>query len=188
MSLIRNTNQKTFSDIWPTYDDMNTDLTTFSFFKPSDNDDTYLQLAYYLVLAKYGDTPISGFRDETRWKLRFFSVLKSYFTEWHQKLIIQDRVVKMTTEELQQGSKAIFNSALNPNTSPSTGSMEELDYINSQNTENRKRSEADALTLKWQLLSSDLNDWFVSKFTPLFSKFIATDVPLYVYDDGGETI
>lgn len=184
MSLIRNTNQKTFSDIWPSFDEMNTDLTTFSFFMPSDSTDDYLKLAYYLVLSKYGDTPINGFRDETRWKLRFFSTLNSYFTEWHQKHIIQDRIVAMNTEELQQGSKLIFNSALNPNTAPSTGSLEELDYINSQNTENRKRSEADALTLKWQLLSSDLNDWFLDKFKNLFSKFIAKDVPLYVY--GGD--
>lgn len=183
MSLIRNTNQKTFTDIWSSFDDMNTDLTTFSFFNPGISDDS-LKLAYYLILAKYGDTPINGYRDETRWKLRFFSILKSYGVEWYQKTLIQEEVAKMTTDELQEGGKSIFNTALNPNTTPSTGSLEELNYINSQNTENRKRSKADALTLKWQMLSSDLNEWFVDKFKGLFSKFIAPDVPLYVY--GGE--
>lgn len=186
MSLIRNTNQKTFSDIWPSFADFNTDLTTFSFFKPSDVPDEYLQLIYYLVLAKYGDTPINGFRDETRWKLRFFSVLKSYGVEWYQKTLIQEEIANLTTAQLQEGGKSIFNTALNPNTSPSTGSLEELTYINSQNTENRKRSKADALALKWEMLSSDLNAWLLDKFKNLFSKFISADVPLYVYEDGGD--
>lgn len=186
MSLIRNTNQKTFSDIWPSFADFSTDLTTFSFFKPSDVPDEYLQLIYYLVLAKYGDTPINGFRDETRWKLRFFSVLKSYGVEWYQKTLIQEEIANLTTAQLQEGGKSIFNTALNPNTSPSTGSLEELTYINSQNTENRKRSKADALALKWEMLSSDLNAWLLDKFKNLFSKFISADVPLYVYEDGGD--
>lgn len=183
MSLIRNTNQKTFSDIWPSFNDFNTDLTTFSFFKPNVPDE-YLQVIYYLVLAKYGDTPINGFRDETRWKLRFFSVLKSYGVEWYQKTIIQEEVAGMTTSELQEGGKSIFNTALNPNSYPSTGSLEELNYINSQNTENRKRSKADALALKWEMLSSDLNAWILDKFKNLFSKFVSIDVPLYVYNGG----
>lgn len=106
--------------------------------------------------------------------------------EWYQKTLIQEEIANLTTAQLQEGGKSIFNTALNPNTSPSTGSLEELTYINSQNTENRKRSEADALALKWEMLSSDLNAWLLDKFKNLFSKFISADVPLYVYEGGGD--
>lgn len=185
MSLIRNYNQKRFVDVWPSYDDMAADLTTFSFFKPDIPDDN-IKIAYYLILSRYGDTPIAGYKDETRWKIKFFSVLYSYGVEWYQKTLIQQEIASMTTAELQEGSKSIFNTALNPNSAPSDASLEELEYINSQNTENRKRSKADALTLKWQLLSSDLNDWLIDRFRNLFSRFIATDVPVYAYPEDDE--
>lgn len=42
------------------------------------------------------------------------------------------------------GSKSIYNHAFNPSNEPSTASLDELDYINEQNTSNVKRSKIDA--------------------------------------------
>ena len=42
--------------------------------------------------------------------------------------------MNLSEEDIRLGSKAIYNQALNPQTEPSTKSLEELTYINQQNT------------------------------------------------------
>lgn len=185
MSLIRNYNQKTFLDIWNNYTDFYNDISgDYSMFKPTDLGDDYLQKAFWLIVARYGDQAITGFRDESRWKLRFFATIDEYAPEWQAKCEMQKEIRATSIEDFKQGNKAVYNTALNPNTEPTTGALDELTYINSQNTTNKKLSFADAIDRKWSLLTDGLNKEFTDKFKNLFSKFLLPDVPLYTYQGG----
>lgn len=184
MSLIRRTNQRTFLDIFPTFDDFSDSISAdFSVFLPSDITDFYLKKTYFLLVARYGDTAIVGYMDENRWKLRLFAVLDEYEPEWQQKTEMQKTIRGMDLTAFQDGGKAIYNNALNPNTEPSTDQLEELTYINSQNTTNKKLSSVEAINRKWEMLTDGLNEEYLDHFQKLFSKFLLTDVPLYVYQN-----
>jgi hypothetical protein len=73
-----------------------------------------------------------------------FSVIFQYGPTWQKRLDIQAKIRGLTDSDILIGSKAIYNTALNPSTAPSTGSLEELTYINSQNTTNYKKSKLEA--------------------------------------------
>ena len=84
-------------------------------------------------------------------------------------------------------AKAIYNSALNPSTTPSTGSLDELTYINSQNTTNYKKSKMDAYAQLLELLEVDVTEEFLVKFKKCFKVFVAPEKPLlYVTDTEDE--
>ena len=68
-----------------------------------------------------------------------------------------------------------YNSALNPSDAPSTGTLEELDFINGQNTTNYKKSKMDAYGQLWDLLSTDVTEEFIVKFRNCFKQFVAPD-------------
>jgi hypothetical protein len=78
---------------------------------------------------------------------------------------------------LLAGSKAIYNTALNPSVSPSTSSLEELTYINSQNTTNYKRSKLEAYAQLLDLLEVDVTEEFLNKFKKCFKVFVAPEEP-----------
>lgn len=183
MSLIRKTNQKTLLDIYPSLDDFKTDIEgTYSPLKPDVSDST-LATTFYLIVGRYGDSPILGYIDEGRWKLRFFTVYLSQTPDWETKTSIQSDIRKLTTDEIQKGSLAIYNAALNPNTAPTDTSNEELTYINSQNTTRRQLSKIDAMLSKYSALDNTVNDRYLDSFAKLFSKFATTDVPLYLFEE-----
>lgn len=96
-----------------------------------------------------------------------------YGPTWEERLSLQEKIRNLTDAEIQQGSKAIYNSALNPATTPSTGSLEELNFINSQNTTNYKKSRMEAIALKWDLLHTDVTSEFLAKFKSLFMKILS---------------
>lgn len=182
MSLIRKSNQKTFDDIYSTYDDFSTDLSgSYSIFKPSDMDDDHLKKTYYLLVARYGDTPIVSYWDEARWKLKLFQVIDEYGPEWQTKRELQKDIRARTLDDFKSGGKAVYNTALNPNTAPSTDTLDELEYINSQNVTKRTVSDYDAIVRKLALLEDGLDDDYLGHFSKLFSKFTQRDRPLYVY-------
>lgn len=98
---------------------------------------------YYLLYAKYANNPLANY-DENQFKYKVFSIIYSYGPTWEKKLSIQTRLRSLSEDDLIKGSKAIYNTALNPSDAPGTGTLEELDYINSQNTTNYKRSVMEA--------------------------------------------
>lgn len=145
-------------------------------------DEVYLKKTYYLLMARYGDQAISGYRDEPRWKLRLFATVATYGPVWQEKSKLQETVRGMSVDDFKKSSKTIYNTALNPNSAPSTGALEELEYINSQNTSNKVVSDYEAISRKWELLNDDLDKVYMDHFKNLFSKFLLGDVPLYVYE------
>jgi hypothetical protein len=76
-----------------------------------------------------------------------FSVIFQYGPTWEKKLDIQEKLRDLTEAEILAGAKAIYNHAFNPETTPSTASLEELNYINDQNITNYKKSKLEAYSI-----------------------------------------
>lgn len=137
---------------------------------------------YYLLYARYGNNPIANF-DQEQWKYKIFSIIFQYGPTWEKRLAIQQSLRSISDADLQLGAKAIYNTALNPSTSPSTASLTELEYINSQNTTNYKKSKMDAYAQLWDLLSTDVTSEFLSKFQKCFKQFVRPEnTHIYVTD------
>ena len=132
---------------------------------------------YYLLYAKYGNDPIAN-RDINQFKYKVLSIIFEYGPTWEKRLDIQQKLRNLTDDELIRGAKAIYNSALNPSTAPSTATLEELDYINAQNTTNYKKSKMEAYAQLWELLNTDVTSAFVGKFKVCFKQFVRPEKPL----------
>ena len=126
---------------------------------------------YYLLYARYGNTPIANY-DTTQFKYKVFSVIFQYGPTWEKKLDIQQKLRAISDADLLKGSKAIYNAALNPSSAPSTQTLEELEYINSQNTTNYKKSKMDAYGQLWELLNTDVTEQFLNRFKNCFKTFV----------------
>ena len=93
---------------------------------------------------------------------------------------MQSKIRNLSDEEIQLGSKAIYNRALNPGTEPTTGSLDELNAILEQNTTNYKKSKLEAYTQVWLLLEDDVTQTFLNRFKPLFSKWNLDSRAIYI--------
>lgn len=90
----------------------------------------------------------------------------------------------MTVDDIRQGSKAIYNQALNPSSAPSTSALTELDYINQQNTTNYKKGPLDGYAMLMELLKADVTEDFLKKFNICFKRFVSSEKPLiYVTEE-----
>lgn len=173
---------QTFYEIYPTFDEFKSDYNSKGF-PDVFNNDTTLELVYNLLYANYGLDEITNMTLEN-FKYKLFATIWQYGGEWKKKLDIQDKLKGLDLDsEVLQGSKAIYNHALNPETDPSTQSLEELTYINEQNTTNYKKSKMDAYLELYQLLNSNVTDWFMRKFSKLFKSFVSPFTGGYVEVD-----
>lgn len=171
---------RTFADIFPTADTFTTEISKIGTecgagaIVPSG---ASLRQIYYLLYARYGNSHIA-YSDENQFIYGVFSTIYMYGANWQKHLDIQQKLRGMTENDLLAGSRAIYNKAFNPNTSPSTDTLEELVTINEQNTTNYKRSKLDGYAALLALLQSDLTADFIAKFNKLFIKVVAPDYPL----------
>lgn len=144
------------------------------------------QTLYYLLYAKYGNNPIAN-RDVNQFKAKIMSIIFSYGPTWEKRLDIQAKLRGLTDDQVLVGAKAIYNQALNPSAEPGTGTLEELDYINQQNTTNYKKAPMEAYGQLWELLSVDVTTEFINKFKVCFKTFVMPERPLvYETEDEGE--
>lgn len=137
-----------------------------------------LTLIYALLYSRYGNSNIAS-DDENQFKYKLFATIYMYAPTWLKRLEVQKALRDLSIDELQTGSKAVYNSALNPSGIPSTQSMEELNYINSQNTTNHKRSKLEAYGNLMTLLETDVTEDFINKFKKLFITIVQPDYPLW---------
>lgn len=138
---------------------------------------------YYLLYAKYGNSPIANF-DVNQFKYKVYSIIYQYGPTWQKELEVQQTLRAMTEDDLQKGAKIVYNKAYNDATAPSTQAMEEIEYINEQNTSNYKRTKLDAYGNLINLLKRDVTNDFLLKFRPLFKKFVSPEVfPIYVSEE-----
>lgn len=171
----------TFTEVWDSYEDFASDLgnSPFNGCITSDNE----EILFYLLYGRYGNNPIAN-RDISQWKYKMFSVIFQYGPTWEKRMAIQSELRGLTGDDLLKGSRAIYNHAFNPSTTPSTSSLDELTFINDQNTTNYKKSKMDAYEQLMALLEVDVTEEFLNKFKKCFKVFVAPEEPLlYVTED-----
>ena len=141
---------------------------------------------YYLLYARYGNTPISAM-DEYQWKTRVFSIIFQYGPTWEKKLEIQKAVRTLTINDLKKGATTIYNKALNPASAPSDQTLEEINYINEQNVSKVQKNDSQAYAEWMSLLEEDVTGYFLRKFDGCFKKIVRPEKTLeYVTEDDYE--
>lgn len=139
--------------------------------------DTSATTLFYLLFARYGNNPIANY-DITQFKYKLFAIIFQYGPTWEKRLDIQTKIRGLSDEEIMFGGKAIYNHAYNPSSAPSTDTLEEINYINDQNTTKHKKSKLEAYSLLNDLLENDVTEFFLDKFKYLFKQFVAPENPL----------
>lgn len=181
VSMLPQYSTELFTDIWEAVEDFMEDYQNVGI--PTSISTASAQTLYYLLYAKYGNNPIAN-RDINQFKYKVFATIYEYGPTWEKRLAIQKKLRELSDDDLVKGSKAIYNSALNPSTAPSTATLEELEYINSQNTTNYKKSKMEAYAQLWDLLDTDVTTEFINRFRVCFKQFVAPERPLvYVTED-----
>lgn len=164
-----------FTDVWEEVNDFAYDYQHIGI--PTTISVANAIVLYYLLYARYGNNPIANY-DEEQWKYKIFSVIWQYGPSWEKRLDIQAKLRALSEDDLIKGSKAIYNHAYNPNQAPSTSSLEEVEYINDQNTTNYKKSKMEAYAQLWDLIDTDVTAEFLGRFQKCFKQFVAPERPL----------
>lgn len=180
-SLYGNFRTRTFTDIFTDLDTFKEDYTTNGI--PVSISDASLTTLYYLLYARYGNSNIAS-SDETQFKYKLFSTIFMYGPAWEKRLDIQKKLRELGDDELVKGSTAIYNSALNPSQAPSAQTLDELNYINSQNTTKYKKSKIEAYANLYSLIETDVTEEFIGKFKKLFITIVEPDSPLWYVTEG----
>lgn len=139
--------------------------------------DTNLSLLYYMLYAKYGNSPIANL-DENQFKYKVYSIIFQYGPTWQKELDIQDKLRGLTEDQLIQGAKAIYNKAYGDAGEPSTQTLEELEFVNEQNTTNFKKNKLNAYSELLFLLKTNVSEVFLNRFKNLFKKVVAQEFPI----------
>ena len=175
-SLYGNFRTRTFADVYTSFEDFKEDYTSCGI--PTTLSDDNLTTLYYLLYARYGNSNIAS-SDETQFKYKVFSTIFMYGPAWQKRLDIQQKLVNLSDDEIVKGTTAIHNSALNPSSAPSTQTLEELNYINSQNTTKYKKSQIEGYATLYALIETDVTEEFIGKFKKLFITIVEPDYPLW---------
>lgn len=137
-----------------------------------------LKNLYYLLIGRYGNSTIAN-SDINQFRFKVFSIIFMYAPTWEKRLSLQKKIRELTDEELMTGDKVVYNNALNPNSQPSTSSLQELNYINSQNTTNNKRSKISAYMAQYNMLETDVTKELLDRFNKLFISIYQPNEPNY---------
>lgn len=170
-----------FKEIFPDSEQFYTEWTATNYNKLNGVEvltEEALALTYSLLYSRYGNSTIASF-DENQFKYQVFSIIFMYGPTWFKRLDIQSKIRQLSAEDFRLGTKAVHNSALNPETLPTTGDLEELNYINQQNTTTYKKGLVDGYADLLALLDTDVTEEFISKFKKLFITIIQPMSPLW---------
>lgn len=180
-SLYGNFRTRTFADIYTTFEEFNEDYTSNGI--PASLSTVNLRTLYYLLYARYGNSNIAS-SDENQFKYKVFSTIFMYGPSWQKRLDIQKKLIDLGDDEILVGATAIYNQALNPSQMPSTQTLEELNYINQQNTTKYKKSKLEAYAVLEELIKTDVTEQFIGKFKKLFITIVEPDLPLWYATQG----
>ena len=175
-----------FADIWPSVDAFLKDYQESAI--PQKLKTADATTLYYLLYARYGNSSIAN-SDENQFKYKVFSTIYIGGATWAKKQEIQDKLREMTEDEILAGTKAIYNHAYNPQTAPTTDTVEELDYINEQNTTKYKKSKLDGYAMLWAILNDGVTEKFLREFRYHFLVVVEPQLPLwYVTNISGDAV
>ena len=178
-------NHLKFTDVWNDYEDFKNDydLNPLKAPIPALREEAAIRTTFYLLYASYGNSEIIN-RDVHQFKAKIFAVIMKYGAFWDKKLDIQDKIMNLSDAELMKGSTAIFNKAFNPNIEPSTETLDEIPYINEQNTTKYKKSKPEAYMLLWDSLRTSATDDYIRKFRSLFKVFVGQqEIGYYISEE-----
>ena len=175
-SLYGSYRQKKFTDVYDSVEKFLADYNGVGL--PTTISQGSAQTLYYLLYGRYGNDVIAS-SDINRFKYRLFGIIFQYGPTWEKRLEIQEKLRGLTEDEILTGSRQIYNNAQNPSTEPSTGTTDELQYINEQNVTKNRRGKLDAYAMLMELLRSDVTNEFLTKFKTLFLTVIEPEEPLY---------
>lgn len=203
-NLYGNYRNKKFTDIWSNVDAFLDDYKNNGISASiADGSATTL---FYLLYARYGNSTIAS-SDETQFKYKVFSTIFMYGPTWEKRLEVQKGVRQLLTvdkdgnpilsQEILDGGKAVYNTALNPaqpvaggggaTAGEGTNTLDELQYINQQNTTKYKKSAVDAYAILTNLLETDVTEEFIAKFKKLFLTVVSPELPLwYITQEQGD--
>jgi hypothetical protein len=175
----------TFSELWETADDFVASYNITGLPKEPYIDDETLKLVWLLLIGRFADSTIKPYNTYGAFKVRFMSKVWQYTPTWKKRLDIQNKLRALSLEDgspIFEGSKAIYNSAMNPGTQPSTGDSEELNFINNQNTTKYKKSKLEGFAVLNELLENDVTEEFLRRFDSMFKTIIFSGRPLLYQD------
>lgn len=187
-------NRKTFSQIFPDPESFIQCIDSeFNEYAKNALNETNKTALYWLLFARYGNNPITN-NTVSQFKAKMVSIVFSKGPSWEKNLDIQSKIRSLSEDELRKGAVNIYNQALHPETSPGTGTTEELDYINQQNVNKHKRSAMDAYSFLMDLIKTDVTEVFIKAFSGLFSRFVGpmrvdiyeNDLPDEEEEEGGD--
>lgn len=175
-SLYGNYRQRSFTQIWENVDSFLGDYQNAGI--PALISQTSATTLFYLLYARYGNSTIAS-SDENQFKYKVFTLIFMYGPTWEKRVDLQDQIRQLDIEELKKGSTAIYNKAFNPETAPTTQTLEEIVTINEQNVNKYKRSTAEAYALLINLLETDVTAYFLDRFKSLFLTVVEPQLPLW---------
>lgn len=182
---------RSFLDVFPDADTFLTEFKQFSddislYYTLSDSEVKFL---YLVIYGRYGSEYIAS-SSLSRFKTSIFNVVLLEGPIYLKRLDVQKRLMDLLDDdEILIGGKAIFNKALNPGNLPSTADLEEIEYINEQNTTNYIKSPTEGYAMLLSLLQSDYTERFLRGFRKLFLRILAPNVTrLYDVEELNENI
>ena len=177
-SLYGNFRQNKLTDVWRNSDEFLSDMTNMEI--PLNISIQSTKTLYWLLYSKYGNDIIAS-SDTNRFKYRVAALIFEYGPTWEARLNIQDKLRKLDEDELMKGAIAINNHASNPGSKPTTQTLEELTGIGEQVVTKYKKNKLDAYSNLYEVLKTDVTEYFLSKFDKLFLVNLQPELPL-LYD------
>ena len=111
---------KLMTEVWSQASDFLTDYQNAGI--PTTISNQNATTLYYLLYAKYGNTPIANY-DENQWKYKMFSIIFQYGPTWEKRLDIQTTLRGLQIADLvDNGSYRALSSQSGSETSSKTGS------------------------------------------------------------------
>lgn len=182
---------RSFLDVFPDADTFLAQFKQFSdgvtlYYTLSDSEVKFL---YLVIYGRYGSEYIAS-SNVSRFKTSIFNIVLLEGPIYIKRLDVQKRLMDLLDDdEILAGGKAIFNKALNPGNLPSTADLQEIEYINEQNTTNYIKSPTEGYSLLLSLLQSDYTERFLRNFRKLFLKILAPNYArLYDVEELNENI
>lgn len=175
---------RTYANIWSTADSFLDDWKACGLYESGLLTDDEIKKIYYLLYASYGNSHIMS-SDENRFKYALYAKIYSFGPAWAKRIDIQAKLRALSEDDIRLGTKAVYNRALNPETEPTTDTLEEISYINEQNTQKYQKSALEGYALLWELIDTDVTTEFIGQFASLFIQFQLPEGPLY-YATGEE--
>lgn len=167
-----------FKEIFPSTESFIEELDTAEFPYIEELQPQHKTAIYSLLYARYGNSCIASY-DEHQFKYGLWSIIFMYGPTWVRRLELQSELRGLSVDQIELGSKAIYNSAVNPSAAPSTATIDELNFINQQNVTKYKKGRVEALSQYMMLLETDVTEEFISRFKKLFITIVQPDTPLW---------